>query len=247
MDIIVIYTAGYSDSNLTVTFSGTSPASSVTINGGNSSVTYTPDVQSGMKNGDVITITAESKYSNILLKETEKEYTVDGLSAYAMSLDEIPSETKDKMQQQATDAITASCASWREGSSLNQLDFVGFYFLSNKEGFAQKPYNQLYCVFKASTTVTGLKKGGDGETQETGDEIYYTNYSYSDIMLLSDGICSVDISAGQISSNTIESDYGYRDLITTAYVYKGYTDLDSMFNDCIAKNVGNYNYETTVQ
>lgn len=155
-----------------MTFVGTSPNSSVEISGGNDSVTYSPDIKSGMKNGDVVTITAETDYSNISLKENKKQYTVDGLSAYAMKLEEIPDDMKEKMQKQANDAIKASTASWHQGVSLKQLDFVGYYFLTSKDGFNQTPYNQLYCVYKGTANVTGLKRDGDGKTQETGEETF---------------------------------------------------------------------------
>ncbi|MCI1269455.1 MAG: hypothetical protein LKG21_06095 [Ruminococcus sp.] len=233
--------------NLSVTFVGTSPNSSVEISGGNDSVTYSPDIKSGMKNGDVVTITAETDYSNISLKENKKQYTVDGLSAYAMKLEEIPDDMKEKMQKQANDAIKASTASWHQGVSLKQLDFVGYYFLTSKDGFNQTPYNQLYCVYKGTANVTGLKRDGDGKTQETGEETFYTYYTYSDIMLLNDNKCSVDLSSGQMASNTFESDYGYYNLIPVFYTYDGYKDLDSMFSNCVTQMIGSYNYESTVK
>ncbi|MDE6780652.1 MAG: hypothetical protein K2J40_04235 [Ruminococcus sp.] len=111
----------------------------------------------------------------------------------------------------------------------------------------QSPYNELYLVYKMSANVTGLKRHGDGQTQETGTEEYYTFYRYSDIVFLPDGTCSVDLSNGALTSNTIESDYGYYDLIAIFYNYKGYNDLDSMFNECVTQKIDRYNYESTIK
>ncbi|MDE6780311.1 MAG: hypothetical protein K2J40_02475 [Ruminococcus sp.] len=116
--------------NLKVSFTGTFPESKITYTGGNSYADYSADVTSGMKNGDVVTVTAgldpyyENKYE---LTETTKEYTVDGLSAYAMTLDEIPEDMKTKMIKQTDDSILAYTAGWREENSLNSSEMIGYY------------------------------------------------------------------------------------------------------------------------
>lgn len=235
---------------LDVTFSGTYPESKINCSGGSPYVNYTPDMEKSIKNGDTITITAELKlnYENkYKLTETQKEYTADGLCSYAMSIAEIPEDMKNKMEQQAYDGILADSAKWEDNVSLNTADMIGYYFLTSKEGYSQKPYNELYLVYNMSTNVTGLKRGGDGETQETGTENYYTYYQFSDIILMPDGTCSVDLSNGELANNVIESDYGYWDLISCFYKYNGYKDLDSMFNDCVASKAETYSYESTVQ
>ncbi len=235
---------------LNVTFSGTYPDSEMQYSGGSPYVSFTPSVENGIKNGDTVTITAElkSSYENkYKLTETQKEYTVDGLCSYAMLIEEIPQDMINKMRQQANDGIVADTAKWEEGNSLISSDFLGYYFLTSKEGYFQYPFNDLYFVYKNTASVTGLKRGGDGETKETGTEEYYTYYHFTDILLMPDGTCSVDLSNGELSSNRIESDYGYRDLFDVFYTYNGYKELDSMFNDCVAQKIETYNYESTVQ
>lgn len=237
---------------LTVAFSGTAPSSSiVAISGGDKSVDYTADVMSGVKNGDIVTVTAElkTKYEDkYTLSTTEKEYTVEGLSSYAAKIDEIPADMQEKMKSQAEDSIKAKCASWKDGNTLKDLEFIGYYFLSVKEGFSAKPNNEIDCVYKATASLTGLKRGGDGETEETGEQVYYVAYSYSDILLLPDGVCSVDLSKGTMSSKSFDSDYGYYSWGSAVfYSLDGYADLDSMFNSYVAKNIDKYTYENTVK
>ncbi len=164
-----------------------------------------------------------------------------------MKVDDIPDDMEEKMLKQAEDSIKASCASWHEGCTLKECKFIGYYMLTSKTGFKQNPYNQIYCVYKMTADVNGLKRGGDGKTKETGQDVYYTYYKYSDILILPDGTCSLDLSAGSMSSNQIKSDYGYESWGAVFYTYKGYKDLDSMFNACVTKNIGTYDYESTVK
>jgi len=154
---------------------------------------------------------------------------------------------QEKMLMQAEDSIKSDSAKWSEGNSLKSLDFMGFYFLASKDGFSQNPFNEIYCVYKVTANITGLKRGGDGEEKETGEETYYTHFKYSNIMLLDENTCSVDLSAGELTANRIESDYGYYNLIATFYTFNGYKDLDSMFNTTITSKIDKYDYETTVK
>lgn len=95
--------------------------------------------------------------------------------------------------------------------------------------------------------MNALKRGGDGSTKVEGEETYYTFYRYSDITLLADGTCSIDLSKGAMSDHTTESDYGYNDWFAVFYKFKGYPDLDSMFNECVTQKLEQYNYESTIE
>lgn len=245
--------------DVSVSFEGIAPNGKVNVQMNDSSgdVGYTVSQESGLSNGDVITVTLEPKEGMNAYAErygrafstTEKTYTVEGLTSYAAALDSIPKDMMSKLQQQAEDSIQASAASWTEGNSIKEAKLLGHYFLTAKEGFSVKPQNELYLVYEITANVTGLKRGGDGETMETAEEKYYTYCCFTDLMLLSDGTCSVDLSAGELCSNRIKSDYGYYDFWVgaTFYKYNGFEDLDSMFNHCITKKTESYQYESTVQ
>ena len=246
--------------NLEVTFGGIAPNGSASLSGSIDDVPslyFEADKTSGLKNGDVIKITLDCYGDDVksycleygkVPTELEKEVTVEGLSSYVSKIDEIPEDMQEKMKQQAIDSFNADSAGWAEGNSLENAEFLGYYFLTPKEGFYASSNNELYCVYKMTSNVTGLKRGGDGETQESGQETYYTYYHYSDIMLLEDGTCSVDLSNGYMTNNSIESDYGKNGFFgADFYRYKGYKDLDSMFNECVTKKISECNYESTVQ
>lgn len=238
--------------NLTVTFSGTAPRSKVTISGGNSLCSYTADVESGMFNGDVVTISAEFKtpQEGKVLSEEKREYTVEGLASYAMKIDDIPADMQDKMKKQAEDALIARTSSWVEGNSLKSIEFLGYYFLTVKDGFTESPTNDIYLVYKATANITGIpdeKKNDKSAEPECGEEVYYTFYRYTDIVILSDGKCSLDLSAGKMTENSVKTDHGlwYWGSFEH-YSLPGYKDLDSMFNKCVTGKIEKYDYESTV-
>ena len=67
-------------------------------------------------------------------------------------------------------------------------------------------------------------------------------------MLLPDGTCSLDLSAGATPTKTIESKYGVLNWGSLYYHnFKGYSEPDSMFNDCVTSKIDSYNYESTVE
>ena len=258
--------------DLNVTFSGTAPKSKVAISGGNSLCKYTADKESGVSNGDTVTVTAEfkSEQSNRTLSETTREYTVEGLASYAAKLDDIPAEALDKIRSQSEDIITVKVSAspmekvddiGLESYSFEQdsMDFAGYYFLAGKEGFDVSPYNKIYCVYKMRYSVTAYEydnslEGSKRETEEhiTDYQDFYTFCELNDIILLDDGTCSFDLSSMKITSDTVDVNdkfcnyYGYK-LNGFGYYWNGYSDLDSMFSKCVTEKIDKYDYEMTVE
>lgn len=245
-----------------VLYDGIAPSGNLIISKDSNSpileLSYHADKSDNLSNGDNITITVEGigdlrEYClerGYLPTAENKTYTVSGLTSYASKLRDIPDETKEKMLAQAEDSIRAHCAGWREGNSLKQLDFLGYYFLAPKEGFSASPNNEIYCIYKVTSDINGATKDNTKEMKHA-EEVYYTNFYYSDAIILDDGVCSVDLSNGKMSSNKIYSEYGYDDGYWISnyhsYIYYGYCDLDSMFNDCVAKKTDKYTYESTIE
>ena len=243
--------------NLKITFGGIAPNGTLNISGnvdGMPDLHFSADKTSELKNGDTVKVTVDSYSGNVvdycakygkIPSSVEKEYTVEGLSSYVAAIDEIPDDTLEKIKNQSLDGIKANAAGWSKGNSLDKAECIGYYFLSPKEGFYTSYNNIIYAVYKVTANITGTKE--DSDKEETVKETYYTYYSYTDIMLLDDGTCSVDTSKGRMASNTCKSEYGSSGWWWSAYTYNGYNDLDNMFNDCVTKNVGDYNYESTVK
>jgi hypothetical protein len=231
---------------LTVSYTGIAPYGEIELNTTNNSlsgVNFDADVTSGLSNGDIVTITATGSD----ISETEREFTVEGLPEYLRSIDDIDDDVMKKMQNQASNNFISDAATWSEGNSLHTPEFIGCYLLTVKDGFTASPYSKLYLIYKNTATVTGLKRDGDGETEEVGDETYYTYCEYDDIMILPDGTISVDLSSAQMCDNYIESDYGYWNFgMACFYYYSGYKELDSLFSACVTQQIANYDYVSTV-
>lgn len=215
-------------------------------------VTYQVTPSENLSNGDVVTVKAiiSSAADGYAFKLESKEMTVtvEGLVSYAASIDEIPENSLSKIKAQAEDSIRANCASWCDDNHLQSSEYIGSYLLISKPGLVSKPHNELYLVYKNAASITGYKRGGDGETLETAEEEYYIYYCLSDIVNLPDGTCSFDLAKGKLASNEVESDYGYYDGFwgATFYNYNGYADLDSMFNEVVTSRIDSYTYENTV-
>ncbi len=248
--------------NLQVTFTGTAPYGQINMEVGSENVSnlvFHANPYENLKNGDKVTITADSSSESSTLEEiciqagkiptcTEKEYTVEGLTSYAAELKDIPEDMQEKMKNQAADALRSYGTTWEKDCTMQgEPEFVGYYFLTGKEGFSPSPYNDLYLVYKYTASINALKRGGSSSEKVQGEETYYTFYRYSDIQILGDGTCSVDLSSGQLCENSSESDYGYVNFIAIFYHFRGYRDIDSLFNACVTANAEQYNYESTVQ
>lgn len=252
--------------NIAVNFGGMSPNGSASVNTSDSDadidLNYTLDKSSGLKNGDEVTVSVSS-YSGTDVEEyclskgktltaTEKTFTVEGLAGYAQKLEEIPEDSLNKMISQAEDSFRSASTSWSEGNSLKNVELLGYYFLTPKEGFSSSYNNQLYCVFKETANITGFASKEEAKEKDAKkkpyEDYFYTYYKYSDIVILDDGSCSFDLSSGSMPSSTASSKYGYLSWGDFyPYSFKGYNDLETMFNDCITSQIASYSYENTVK
>ena len=106
----------------------------------------------------------------------------------------------------------------------------GEYFLYVKDGAdtydywsGESTYNKLFLVYKVSVEA-------DGKPYE-----YYYYSRFSNIIIMEDGTCSLDMSAIATPDDTISVD-GY-------YYYNGYADLDTLKYKTVTANLDNYTYE----
>ncbi len=248
---------------VTITYDGTAPYGRAVINVdyGTDDVParfdFVADKNTNLRNGDTIKVSISAgtfeTLSDLCIREgfkltgNEKEYTVEGLLSYAMDFDAIPTEFMDKMLKQADDIITADCSGWSEGNTLTSKEFIGCYFLKGKEGFFTYPYNRLYCVYKMTANMTGYTMESK-DTIITGTDEYYTYVLFEDIQVLPDGTYSVDFSKADLCSDGCESIYGWADIWSWGFYYfRGFNDLDSMFNDCVTQNMEKYDYVSSVK
>ena len=247
--------------HISVSFSGIAPNGEATVSINDTmpvtGLNIEADKRSGLSAGDTIKVTvgdgAEAAKDYCFARgyipiETEKEYTVEGLSSYVQKLDEIPTDAFDKMNQHAQDTFKAHVAeNWSEAEGLKNIELIGNYLFTPKDASVYaETNNTLYFVYKI--TAKDLRK----DDKKAEFDYYYYSY-YNDIILLEDGTCSFDLGTltkpdGYMSWGEI---YGEAFEITSHddkdYWYQGYKDLDSLFNKHVTAKIDRYNYETTVK
>ena len=235
--------------SVTLSFEGMSPNATAKISGGNSNVSYQVTPEGNLKNGDKVTVTATLKASaanSYTLTETTKEFTVEGVAGYAAKLDEISDDAKSKMEKQAEDMITALAAnSYSDGAKLKNKELLGYYFLTSKEGFNSQTQNSAYLVYKITTNITYLTKENTSYSEHNKNVPSYIYCKFDNITTTPDGTSTVNLANGNICNNTFETDYSKTS--SKKWNLYGFADIDTLFNEVIAKNVANYNYENTVE
>ena len=229
---------------VSVEFSGASPSgtAAITQNYDKTEMQYisiSADKNSGLSNGDKVTVTASVQGSvdnfveqfGSIPSPLSKEFTVEGLPAYATSSSEIDVSTLNAMRQQAEDVYTANWIK-NEGSmdGLKGLTYVGNYFLCKKDG-ARGDENCIYLVYRVDAEFEG--------------EIYphYHFIKFSNIMVSGDGSCTVDLNNHETATHryNIDPPEGY-----ISVYYYGYETLDELYGDCVLSQIDSYTFENNV-
>ena len=190
-----------------------------------------------LNNGDTVTVkltqgTDEAFLnSGYRLTETEHKFTVEGLDAYLMSLDDLPADASEKMESHGQDVLKAEIASyWDNPADLSEISLLGNYLLTAKEGLQPNPSNALIYVYEIKSK----------------DHSYYSYVEYRNIMILGDGTCSFKLQdtakpVGSVSFGAWGTVFEHNGL-----TYIGYADLDTMFNEVVTQRIATYDYKSTV-
>lgn len=158
------------------------------------SLTYTVTPNSGLSNGDKVTVTFNydkiaARQAGYRIKETSKKYTVEGLNRCLMDISEISDEALTAMEEQAEAMVEAELTNLKtkdvyevitgksapiyglRGSTREVEILDGAYFLALKEGFSADCVNFYTFFYKVPVSVND-----SGETI-TG-EMYYAVVFY---------------------------------------------------------------------
>lgn len=235
-----------------VSFSGISPNGAVTITPNYEQpeiqyVSFSADKNSGLKVGDTITVTASISGTvdsfvekfGVVLGKTEETYTIDNLACYISDIEDIPEDMYNKMDKQLKDTFNAHVASsWDNKDAVKEFEQIGNYLLTLKDGMSGTPNNYLYFVYRLKITV-----------EDGSDFVYYWYGYYTDIMLLADGTCSVDLSGYIVSESSSSWGYNSGDYLPcdANHYVAGFADLDSFFNQHIVSKIEKYEYTQTIQ
>lgn len=203
----------------------------------------TPNSQKGLSNGDIITVTIYAPDNQDVTQycitqgkiptALSKEFVVEGLRGYVTDVTDISTDLMNSMVSQGEDVFRSYVAQkWDKPENLVDISLLGNYFLTAKSGTYTETNNEIYLVYK----VTAVNPD-----PATTVEFYYV-VSWHDIMYLSDGNCSVDLS----DYTTSESNRDARFKVGT-YEYIGYDNLETLFNRCIVSKIDSYDYSSTIE
>ena len=227
-----------------VTFSGIAPNGEATLDASNGPEScqslYELDPQEGLSNGDTVTLYLDRDDVNeyltenygVVVSETSKTYTVEGLASYAASLDEIPEETAESMRKQSEDVIRAEIAG-NSDMTLDELSYLGDIMLTPKVPGTMNKNNVLYNVYHTRVTITRGENTTNAES--------YVWVGYYDLTMLADGTCSVDLSDYDLTGSYIRVPLG-----VLTYRIPGFENYETLFSNTVTTNIADWNYETDI-
>lgn len=208
----------------------------------------------GLKNGDKVTVSISGGVDNVqlaenygfIVAETEKVLTVSGLGEYVQTIDSIPDAMLDDMKSQGTDYLVAYAAKrWDSKVTLNGLNYKGCYLLTRKQD-SWGNNNILYLLFSANVSYDNVSDNVDAHYSYD----YYTYVAYRDVVVNPDGSYQVDYNNCDTAGSNCRHEFVYTDGRydrTDSYYFNGYESMDTMYTDCITKNIDVYAHEEKLE
>ena len=215
---------------LEMQYSGISPNGQAELqHTGNTSFFNTQDFcldrSTGLKNGDVITVTVPEDYdpynvalSGYLLTQTEKTFTVEGLPEYLDTFSAIPANTLDYLQQETQDLILASAArDYGDDYDLGEISYAGYVLQVEKHGSDSQQHNRLYLVYRG--VLSHIRNAFP-------DTMVYFPVCYSNLMMSSEGVTYG-------GGDEIEGETDLTDGGIFAFDTRGYTNPFTLYEDLV--------------
>ena len=203
-------------------------------------------------NGDKVEIVVEYDVEEWTSKgyyprEEYRIVTVEGLTTYLTSMEDITDEQLDQMKISVENEIKRDAKEkWYKEISIENISYVGSCLLNKREGiFFYGPENLLYMVFKVDVYENYGPNGGE-DTHFS----YYTYGLYEGLLI--DEKNNIELENIPISLCWEEFDrvikmnassvFGY----STVY-YNGYETLEELFRDNVIAYEDKYSYESTIK
>ncbi|MCR5847770.1 MAG: hypothetical protein K6G75_06585 [Lachnospiraceae bacterium] len=239
---------------ITVTFSGSDPYGKAAVD-----VNYdakemedlyvTIDGSSSeLKNGDTVKVTVSqiiddrhfvTQYGEVL-SQTEKTYTVEGLTEYLNDVSLIPEDLYNQMNQQLLDYFNSyRVQHWEEDSEILAMDLLGTYLLNAKPGKVLEYKNRLYFVYKV---VYSNKK--------VPEFTYYWYGEFTNLTVDPEGNVDVDLNGYMYcwAKSGFFSDEGdYLKVGDTNYYVAGFETIDDFEKTYILSKLEDYTYVQDVK
>lgn len=245
-----------------VEFSGISPDGCATVNSLPTAAEaqglyYTLDENSGLSNGDTVTLTVHSNrddFSDCIDKygampqATEKTFTVEGLNEYVTSADTLSDSVLVSLQNQAEDVFKSYAAQrFSNGQTFKGMTYLGNYILTpkNKDSWGDKDR----IVLAYQVTVHHDYTSELNTTYDADDSFFwyitFNNVSKDANDNIASGLNDYDTPTTFVKIDSGVQKYSFSSS-TETWEYYGYASLDSLYNAAVNQYVENYNHQDNV-
>ena len=245
-----------------VEFSGISPDGRATVNSLPTAAEaqglyYTLDENSGLSNGDTVTLTVHSNrddFSDCIDKygampqATEKTFTVEGLNEYVTSADTLSDSVLVSLQNQAEDVFKSYAAQrFSNGQTFKGMTYLGIYILTpkNKDSWGDKDR----IVLAYQVTVHHDYTSELNTTYDADDSFFwyitFNNVSKDANSNIASGLNDYDTPTTFVKIDSGVQKYSFSSS-TKTWEYYGYASLDSLYNAAVNQYVENYNHQDNV-
>lgn len=245
-----------------VEFSGISPDGRATVNSLPTAAEaqglyYTLDENSGLSNGDTVTLTVHSNrddFSDCIDKygampqATEKTFTVEGLNEYVTSADTLSDSVLVSLQNQAEDVFKSYAAQrFSNGQTFKGMTYLGNYILTpkNKDSWGDKDR----IVLAYQVTVHHDYTSELNTTYDADDSFFwyitFNNVSKDANSNIASGLNDYDTPTTFVKIDSGVQKYSFSSS-TKTWEYYGYASLDSLYNAAVNQYVENYNHQDNV-
>lgn len=245
-----------------VEFSGISPDGRATVNSLPTAAEaqglyYTLDKNSGLSNGDTVTLTVHSNrddFSDCIDKygampqATEKTFTVEGLNEYVTSADTLSDSVLVSLQNQAEDVFKSYAAQrFSNGQTFKGMTYLGNYILTpkNKDSWGDKDR----IVLAYQVTVHHDYTSELNTTYDADDSFFwyitFNNVSKDANSNIASGLNDYDTPTTFVKIDSGVQKYSFSSS-TKTWEYYGYASLDSLYNAAVNQYVENYNHQDNV-
>ena len=245
-----------------VEFSGISPDGRATVNSLPTAAEaqglyYTLDENSGLSNGDTVTLTVHSNrddFSDCISKygampqATEKTFTVEGLNEYVTSADTLSDPVLVSLQNQAEDVFKSYAAQrFSNGQTFKGMTYLGNYILTpkNKDSWGDKDRIVLAYQVTVHHDYTS-----ELNTTYDADDSFFWYITFNNVSKDADGNIASGLNDYDTPTTFVKIDSGVQKYSfsssTETWEYYGYASLDSLYNAAVNQYVENYNHQDNV-
>ncbi len=245
-----------------VEFSGISPDGRATVNSLPTAAEaqglyYTLDENSGLSNGDTVTLTVHSNrddFSDCIDKygampqATEKTFTVEGLNEYVTSADTLSDSVLVSLQNQAEDVFKSYAAQrFSNGQTFKGMTYLGNYILTPKDKDSWGDKDRIVLAYQVTVHHDYTS---ELNTTYDADDSFFWYITFNNVSKDADGNIASGLNDYDTPTTFVKIDSGVQKYSfsssTETWEYYGYASLDSLYNAAVNQYVENYNHQDNV-